>query len=120
MSSTRNKYFKNNYLADKEQMKKTEEYMFNPTYNAHEHDVHLAGNGLNQGKMPRHFFSHNSVDIESELRGVWGLDIENPKPPVVPKSKSFNTYDLYTSQPIVKPDMFIDDHPYITQRPIRK
>jgi len=120
MSSTRNKYFRNNYLADKAQMKRTEEYMFNPTYNVHEHNVHIAGNGLNQGMMPRHFFSHNSVDIESELRGVWGLNIETPKPKVISQPKSFKTYDLYTSSQTIKPDIFIDDHPYITQRVDRK
>lgn len=76
MASTRNKNTFGNYsLEQKQNMEKHSYFLFEPA--TRHQEILSAGNGFLRGNIPACQLSKNSVDIESFLRGINIVDLEN-------------------------------------------
>jgi len=89
MSSTNNLNNYNNYIVEKKQNIKKNDYIFEKIYHELPHKYHMFNLGSNPSKMSSDNFSYNSVDIESKLRGIKSCNLEG---------KNFNPDSKYKTQ----------------------
>ena len=105
MASTRNKNTSNDYRLEQYNNDVRANYIM--SYGG-ENDIQMAGNGLIQGRIFANKLSHNSVDIESFLRGINSTNLVNPTPLFEPQLRSpLPTRNMFQTQPIVMPEPLI-------------
>jgi hypothetical protein len=104
MSSTRNKNTFGNYALEKRMF--TENINYN-LLNTQNENPQLAGNGMIQGPMSKDYFSTNSVDIESFLKGIHTTDLtQHTHTNLTPQLTHIKTMDLYCNQTVHMPSNF--------------
>ena len=105
MASTRNKNTSSDYRLEQYNNDVRANYIM--SYGG-ENDIQMAGNGLIQGRIFANKLSHNSVDIESFLRGINSTNLVNPAPLFEPQLRSpLPTRNMFQNQPIVMPEPLI-------------
>ena len=99
MTSTRNKNTQLNYNLEKFNIEK----LFNENLYLHS----SSGRPISEcipalGYMPSHIsreaLSNNSIDIESQLRGIGSTNLETPCEPVIPSIKNLEFKDFFDRQ----------------------
>ena len=105
MASTRNKNTINDYRLEQQCNNSQANYIM--SYGG-ENDIQMAGNGLIQGRIFANKLSHNSVDIESFLRGINSTNLVNPAPLFEPQLRSpLPTRNMYEKDPVIMPEPLI-------------
>jgi hypothetical protein len=114
MASTRNKNCQGDY--DLEQKQNTASLDFN-TYKTYgqAYTTHFAGDGLLMGYRPAVTLSYNSIDIESQLRGICATNLTGPSFKVDPDYKRMDTLAIADRLPSILPEpLRVDQY----QRPL--
>jgi hypothetical protein len=116
MASTRNNNTNGNYRLEQRN------YHLANTYIGYEHSAYgqpayeaIPCFGVTPSKMSRDTLSHNSIDIESYLRGIGSTNLVQPLEPVVPKFKSVQEVSYYERLPLFVPQPLVIEN---NQRPL--
>lgn len=116
MASTRNKNTYEDYHL--EQKKNTVSNQYNVYSNSSygkAYKTSIPEIGYTPSKMPSDLFSHNSIDIESELRGIGMTNLVNKYNKVVPEYKSIAFKPYFRYIPLIMPKPLVienDQRPY--------
>ena len=108
MSSTTSKNTPGNYYMEQEAYKKQIEYTSyihssygRPTVS------YLPADGLAPARMPNTELANNSCDIESFLRGIGSVNLENPQMPVIPSLKTLPSLSIIQRLPKLMPNPLV-------------
>ena len=120
MSSTRNKNTLMNYRAEVKKNDSISNYRFNINS-----QYGKSRNFLDRFKLPdstqptRHVnpdhFSHNPIDIESQLRGINSTNLVGQSFKVDPQLKNIDNYKFYERVQLIMPNQITSDQ---NQRPL--
>ena len=94
MSGTRNLNTKNDYLCEKKSKQKYSNYTLDNVYAEQPGTNRMFSIGGNV-RMYSGNLSHNSVDIESKLRGINSVNLEGPSFDPILRSKQIQSVDLF-------------------------
>tara|TARA_Y100000389_G_scaffold104282_1_gene101146 strand:+ start:595 stop:960 length:366 start_codon:yes stop_codon:yes gene_type:complete len=97
MSSTKNLNSEYNYIVEKKQNLKKNNYTFDKIYHELPHKYNMFNLGSNPSKMSRDNFSYNSVDIESKLRGIKSCNLEGSNFDPESKYKTQYSIDIFNN-----------------------
>jgi len=113
MASTRNRNASGDYLMEQQENNRFIDYKTYQTY-AFPNQTYLPGNGLLQGRVGGDQISHNSVDIESNLRGIRATDLVNGAPYLNPMVKNLQSLSVSDRLELIMPrPLVVEKH----QRP---
>lgn len=93
MSFTRNKHSKNDYLIEKRQIQRQQEYNMNDVYGIQQ-TPYFPGDGLIGSKIPSCHLSVNFCDVETKLFGIGSNDFENNRAEIIPQLNELKSLDI--------------------------
>jgi hypothetical protein len=105
MSSTRNRNTTNDYKLETRLNDSFYNYNVYKGYGVNNQPAYYVDGII--GKMPASNLTHNSVDVESMLRGIRSTDLEGDSFKVVPEYKSLNELSYFERVPLFIPEPFI-------------
>ena len=109
MSSSQTINQKGDYNCKKNENLKLMSYNLNPVYGEQKNPCQMFVLGSIPSKMGSHHFSHNSIDIESKLRGIRSNNLEGSSFNPELEKKDFytkNIFDNHLKEPIYVPRPF--------------
>lgn len=113
MASTRNRNATGDYSMEQRENNRLVDYKTYETYGV-PNQTYLPGNGLLQGRVGAEQISHNSVDIESNLRGIRSTDLVNGAPYFNPMGKNLQSLSVSDRLELIMPQpLVVEKH----QRP---
>jgi hypothetical protein len=105
MASTRNKNTQINYTLEQRENRQTEKYTLYPNSSGgYAYELNLPGNGFGFAAIPGDQLSHNSVDIESFLRGTGVTNLVTGKQAcLTPELKNITPINIYHNPSVIMP-----------------
>jgi hypothetical protein len=114
MASTGKKNCQGYYDLEQRMNNKTLDFTTYKNY-ALAYTTHFAGDGLLTGYRPAITLSYNSIDIESQLRGICSTNLTGPSFKVDPDYKRMDTLAIADRLPSILPEPLRVD---LYQRPL--
>jgi hypothetical protein len=105
MSSTRNRNTPNDYKLESKLNDSFYDYNVYKGYGVNKQPAYYV-NGI-IGKMHSSHFTHNSVDVESMLRGIRSTDLEGDSFKVTPEYKNLKELSYFDRLPLFIPEPFV-------------
>ena len=109
MASTRNRNTKIDYKLEKKLNKSIEDYnLFAFSSNGFAFNPAFPGVGINMGNMQGCVLSNNSVDIESNLRGINSTNLEtNTNNDFTASLKKLDNVEFFDKRKTIMPDPLV-------------
>jgi hypothetical protein len=115
MASTRNRNTPNDYCLQQRDSSLAHNYIsYKNGQQGQAFSPAIPSIGYMPTYMPRDTFSHNSVDIESSLRGINSTNLVNPEEPLKPEFKTVPMRPFFETLPIIMPNPLVIEN---NQRP---
>lgn len=108
MSSTRNKNTQSDYNIRQKNYAHSREWIdYQYSSSGKAYDTSLPSLGFNPSYMPHSAFSHNPVDIESQLFGINSTNLVEKSHKITPELKNVPVKQFFEIAPLIMPEKLV-------------